>query len=372
LLPGFIAALGLGPVTLGAIEGVADGVSAFVKLWSGRLTDRIANRKAVVAAGYYLTGASKALFAFASGWPVLLAGRVIGWFGRGIRGPGKDAMLAESVPVEQAGRAFGFHRAMDTIGAVMGPLVALVTLATIGHGVSSYRTLFLWTLAPGLAAGTAFALWTRDPDPARRMKRPRAKGGSGTLPGAFTPFVIAVGCFGLADFAPTLLMLRATDVLTPALGAAGAATTAIALYVIRNVVYAAGSYPAGLLSDLFPKRRILACGYALFCFVAMGAARPAASVAFFVALFCLSGIVAAVQDTVEGASVATIVPVASRGTAYGALAAVNGMGDLLSSGLVGLLWKVVSPAVAFGATAVLAAAGALLMAASGRRAAAVS
>jgi MFS family permease len=157
-------------------------------------------------------------------------------------------------------------------------------------------------------------------------------------------------------------MLRATEVLGPVVGSGRAITAAVALYVVRNVIYAAASYPVGALSDRVPRHFVLAGGYTLLIFIAAGAAYPVADVRFFLALFCLSGVLAAVQDTVEGATVVDLVPVASRGAAYGVLAAVNGVGDLLSSLMVGVLWKWFSPVIAFGVVAILAADGAVLMA----------
>jgi MFS family permease len=362
LLPGFAATLGLGALALGTIEGIADGFSSFVKLWAGRVSDRWPNRKAIVTSGYFLTGASKALFALAHGWPIILAGRVLAWFGRGIRGPARDAMLAESVPHAQVGRAFGFHRAGDTIGAVLGPLAALWMLSWFGPRDATYRTLFLLTLVPGLASGFVFWAWTRDPDDRRRTRTTPTPSDGPPVPAIFNRFLLAVAFFGLADFAPTLLMLRATDVLAPVVGVGRALTLAVGLYVVRNVVYAAASYPIGVLSDRVPRHLLLAGGYALLIFIAAGAASPVPDARFFLALFGLSGALAAVQDTVEGASVADLVPAASRGAAYGALAAVNGIGDLVSSLIVGALWKWYSPTVAFGAAAILAADGAILMA----------
>jgi len=363
LLPGFTATLGLGALALGAIEGIADGVASVVKLWAGRASDRLPNRKAVVTAGYVLTGASKALFALAHGWPIILAGRVSAWFGRGIRGPVRDAMLAESVPLAQVGRAFGFHRAGDTVGAVLGPLAALWMLTWLAPRDATYRTLFLWTLVPGLASALVFGLWTRDPDH-RRLAPGGFAAPIGTDRGSptFKRFLAAVAVFGLADFAPTLLMLRATGVLGTAIGLDRAMTIAVGLYAARNAIYAAASFPIGALSDRMPRQFVLAGGYALLIIVAAGAALPVADVRFFLALFCLSGLLAAVQDTVEGATVADLVPTPSRGRAYGALAAVNGIGDLFSSVIVGVLWKWGSPAVAFGVVTILAAAGSVLMA----------
>jgi MFS family permease len=362
LLPGFAATLGLSALALGAIEGIADGLSSFVKLWSGRISDRVPNRKAIVTGGYFLTGAAKALFALAHGWPIILVGRVLAWFGRGIRGPVRDAMLAESVPAAQVGRAFGFHRAGDTLGAVLGPLLALWMLAWLGPRDTTYRTLFVLTLVPGLASAFVFGLWTKDPDDRRRVPHAPRWPVHADIPRTFNRFLIAVAFFGLADFAPTLLMLRATEILGPVVGSGPAMTAAVALYVVRNVIYAAASYPIGALSDRVPRHLVLAGGYALLIFIAAGAAYPVPDVRFFLALFCLSGVLAGVQDTVEGATVVDLVPVASRGAAYGVLAAVNGVGDLLSSLMVGVLWKWFSPVIAFGVVAVLAADGAVLMA----------
>jgi MFS family permease len=361
-LPGFIAILGLSAFSLGAIEGVADGVSSFVKLWAGRASDRWPNRKIVVTGGYAITGASKALFALAHGWPIILLGRVAAWFGRGIRGPIRDAMLAESVPQSQVGRAFGFHRAGDTIGAVLGPATALGVLAWLGPSDASYRKLFLWTLVPGLASAVVFGLWTREPDSHRANRTsPSPRHTDNPMSVSFKRFLIAVAFFGLADFAPTLLMLRASESLTPALGAGRAMTLSVSLYVLRNAVYAGASYPIGALSDHMPRHVVLGTGYLLLVLIAAAAASPIPQVSFFAGVFVLSGVLAAVQDTVEGAAVADLVPVASRGSAYGALAAVNGVGDLLSSLIVGGLWKWFSPMLAFGVAAVLAADGAILM-----------
>jgi MFS family permease len=359
ILPAFMASLGLGPFVLGAIEGVADGVSSGVKLGAGWFSDRVGNRKGLATLGYFLTGISKASFAFAYGWMPILAGRVVGWFGRGIRGPVRDAMLADSVEPAARGHAFGFHRAGDTIGAVAGPALALWVLARTGAPDAAYRQLFLWTLLPGVAAAIVFAAFVREPSPARAHVdaegRPRVP-----LPPRFHRFLIAVGLFGLADFAPTLLILRTTDVLAPTLGS-GAATVAVGFYTLRNIIYAAGSYPIGALSDRMPRGILLAVGYACFITVALGAAVAPRGLWAFGIIFVMSGVVAAAQDTLEGAIAADLLPSRIRGTGYGALAAVNGFGDLLSSALLGLLWAKASAEIAFGLAAALAAAGAFVM-----------
>ncbi len=363
-LPGFAAVLAMGPFALGAIEGVADALSSAVKLWAGRWSDRSRHRKAVATSGYVLTGASKALFALAHGWPIILVGRVVGWFGRGIRGPVRDAMLAESVPVAQVGRAFGFHRAGDTIGALLGPATTLVLLAWQQPHEATYRTIFVLTLVPGLASALVFGAWTEDPRPRLRPTIVPVVDDtpSRVSSSAYHRFLSGVALFGLADFAPTLLMLRASAVLTPAMGAGAAATAAVALYTLRNAVEAVAAYPAGALSDRLPRTAVLAGGYALLIVVAAGAAWPVASLVFFAALFALSGVLAGVQDVVEGASIAALVPVHRRGSAYGALAAINGVGDFCSSVVIGVLWTWWSAAGAFGVAAAFAVAGSVVMA----------
>lgn len=359
VLPAFVAILGLGPATLGVIEGVADGISAGVKLAAGWISDRTPRRKALPVAGYYLTGASKALFAVAHGWPLLLTGRVVAWFGRGIRGPVRDAMLADSVPADSLGRAFGFHRAGDTAGAVAGPLAALALLAAFGHGESTYRSIFLLTLVPGLASAALFSLGVREPG--RHQSTETHDAAAPPLSRDFRVFLWAVGLFGLADFAPTLLILRASDALAVSLGTAAAATSAVALYVLRNVIYAAASYPIGALSDRYGRGRLLAAGYALLVPMAFGAAFAGGSRLIFVVIFILSGLVAAAQDSLESAMAADMLPVRARGTGLGALATVNAVGDLASSAWVGIIWSRVSPDVAFGLAGVLAVAGTFAM-----------
>jgi MFS family permease len=156
VLPAFLATIGAAAAALGAIEGVADAVSSFAKLGSGWWSDRIGHRKSITVRGYALTGVSTGIFACAAGWPLVLAARVVGWFGRGIRGSLRDAMLAESVEPAHVGKAFGFHRAGDTLGAIIGPLLGVAVIGLL-HGrfsdaATPFRIVFLLTLIPGLGA----------------------------------------------------------------------------------------------------------------------------------------------------------------------------------------------------------------------------
>lgn len=370
ILPGFLPVIHVAAAALGWIEGVSDALASFLKLAAGWYSDRIGRRKWVVAAGYLFTGSGLSLFAFAKSWPLILIGRLISWFGKGIRGSLRNAMLTESVPPEVRGKAFGFHRSGDTVGAILGPLMGVALLHVLPQHPPDlpFRTIFLLSLIPGLAAPLAFALMVRDT-------------GSGGVPGlglgaairglprSYYRFLIGVGVFGMGDFSPTLLVLAATTILSPGFGPLGAAETAALLYTVRNIVYAAGSFPVGALADRLNKRMLLAMGYMLGGLTAFAMAfafvRGVTSVVALGAIFVLSGLFAAAQDTLEGAVPPEFVPEAEKGgTVYGVLGGVNGVGDLIASAMVGTVWTLISPVTAFSIAALLMLAGARLVAAA--------
>lgn len=366
VLPGFFGTLGVAAAALGWIEGVSDASSSFVKLGAGWYSDRIGHRKAIVSLGYFLTGTALALFAAAVSWPLILVGRLISWFGRGIRSPLRDAILAESVAPAVRGKAFGLHRAGDTVGAIVGPLTGVWLLSVLPHSnpATPSRAVFLLSLIPGLASGLAFVSLVQEK---RRPANPQLRfwGAFRELPKPYLRFLRGVGVFGLGDFSHTLLILAATQLLTPTYGPVRAAEIAALLYVVHNAVYAAASFPIGALADRIDKRRLLASGY----FVAVVTATLMAA-AFVLRdsnplhlgiVFALGGVHLAVQDALEGLIPADLVPVPSRGTAYGLIGTVNGIGDFAASALVGSLWTAVSPASAFGCAAAVMLGGALLL-----------
>lgn len=366
LLPGFFAVLGLPAAALGTIEGVADATSSFVKLGAGWLSDRLGHRKTIAVAGYFLSGTSKALFAFAYGWPLILAGRVIAWFGRGIRGPLRDAILAESVSAETRGKAFGFHRAGDTVGAIIGPLIGVALLSYLAPHSSDpsrpFRIAFLLTLVPGLASALTFAMLVHE---ARMQGSPTSLRASfSSLPHSFLRFQVGVGIFGAGDYSHTLMILAATQLLAPRFGVSHAAQIAGLLYVLHNGFYALAAYPVGALSDRWGRRGLLAFGYALGAIVALGFAGAfwwkRADLILLLVLFLLGGTFIAIQDALEGAMTADLVPeIARRGIAYGTTGAVNGVGDFISSTVVGVLWSVYSPVAGFVYAAAMMALGAV-------------
>jgi MFS family permease len=366
ILPGFLPVIHVAAAALGWIEGASDAFSSFLKLFAGWYSDRIGQRKRMVVLGYLFTGTGLSIFSVASTWIPIFLGRLVSWFGKGIRGSLRDAMLSESVDQDVRGRAFGFHRAGDTVGAIIGPLAGVALLSVLPKPTPDipFREIFLLSLIPGLAAPIAFALLVHE---TKRQPRPGLKLASSLreLPAAFRKFLIGVGVFGCGDFSPTLLTLAAATLLTAEHGALRAAELAALLYVIRNTIYAAASWPIGAIADRTPKIPLLAAGF--FCAAAVAAwtgilfSRNHATFATLVGIFVLSGIFAAAQDTLEGAIPPDLTSPESRGTVYGTLGAVNGVGDLAASALVGTLWTAVSPALGFFVAAVIMTVGALTL-----------
>jgi len=350
ILPALLASLGAGAAWLGAIEGIADGLSSFTKLFSGYLTDRMRARKPLVVAAYAVTAAATGALGFAANAPQVLLARTTAWLARGVRTPAKKALLAAGVPREAYGRAFGFERMMDTLGAIIAPLTALWLLRATSH---NYRTVLLATLVPGLAAAACFGLLVRE-RPAE--PRPAATFFSHLreLPHDFRWLLAAAGVFGLGDFSHTLLILYATQKLTPSLGATRAASLAIGLYLLHNVFYAGFAYVGGWLGDHARQRKlVLAAGYGVALAMAAFLAAGASSGLALAAAFGLAGIFVGVVEALEDSLTAEMVSPALHGTAYGAMAAVNAVGDLVSSVIVGAVWAAASPTAAFSASGVL-------------------
>jgi MFS family permease len=274
----------------------------------------------------------------------------------------RNVLLTEATTPETYGRAFGLERAMDSLGAVIGPLLAVGLVTAVG-----LRSTLALTLVPGLAAALLIALLVREapraPGPARR-----ALDGFRGLPAGFRRFLAGVGVAGMGDFSNTLLILWATQAWAPELGVLRAGRRAMLFYVGYNVVYTASCWVAGQAADRFPRRRVLAAGYALACVPAAALLLPGASLAKFALVFAASGAYMGVWETVENAAAAEVLPADRRGAGFGALATVNGLGDMISSVLVGALW-VVSPAAAMGLVIATSLAGAALVAAADRTAA---
>jgi MFS family permease len=358
ILPAFLATIGAGPAWLGAIEGISDGLSSFAKLSSGHYTDQLKKRKPLAVFGYAFTALATASFAFATHAYHVLLGRAAAWLGRGVRSPVKKALLAADVAPGAYGRAFGLERLMDTVGAIAGPLTALWLLKVTNH---NYRAVFLWTLLPGMIAVLSFWLLVRE-RPFEARTKVTFLAGLRSLPRNFREFLLGVGVFGSGDFSHTLLILYASRMLAPTQGAARAASLAVGLYTLHNVFYAGSAYLSGWISDIVPHRKaILTAGYALAGVTAIFLTTTPASVWLLGGLFVLAGIYVGTEEALEDSLAAELILKEQHGMAFGTLAAVNAVGDFVSSMVVGFLWSAVSVRAAFSFSAVLFFVGAILI-----------
>ena len=357
VMPTLLATMGAAAAWLGLIEGVSDGLSSFAKMGSGYYTDNVQRRKPIAVAGYLLTALGTASIGLGStAWQVLIA-RGCAWLGRGVRTPVRKALLAAAVTQETYGRAFGFERMMDTLGAIVGPATALALLGALHL---NYRALFAVTLIPGLAAAGLMAVMVTEEKrlPVAHVSFTRTLR---LLPTAYRRLLLSVGLFGLGAFAHTLLILLATQRLTPTLGATRAATIAVALYVLHNVLYATFAFVGGWLGDRLPKHRLLATGYLMSATMSVCIIALPVSVATLALIFILGGTNVALEETLEDSLCAELVASDHHGVAFGTLATVNGLGDFLSSIVVGTLWTTLGITAAFGYSAVLSLAGAWLV-----------
>lgn len=353
ILPLFITAgLGASVAAVGVVEGVADGSSAVVKVWSGWYSDRIEWRKSLAVGGYGATGLGFALLFAVASWPQVVVARGLAWMGRGLRQPIRSAMLAGSVEKGDFGKAFGFHEALDTAGALIGPAVAFLLLYT-HHG---FRTVFAVAIVPGVLAVALFALLTRDP----RKRAAQVRPPSFSLPKSFWRLMVPVAIFGVGNFATAFFTLRVVQMLRPELSPAAATAAAVGFYLAHNAVGTAVSFPAGWLADRVGKPPVLAAAYLTFagaCVVGLAGHGWAA----VLVLALLVGAQTPVVTSVESSLAGSLVDEDRFGTAYGVLNGINGAGDLASSVTAGVLWTLVNPVAAMSVGAVLCgAAGALL------------
>ncbi len=311
-LPVLLTTMAAAPATLGLIEGIADGVVCFAKLFGGSLANRPTLRKPLAVVGYAITGLSIGLFALSSSWLHILAARILGWMFRGLRSPSRSAMLADAVPKEVLGRAIGFHRTMDTLGAILGPLLATVLLLRL-----PLRQVFWVAMIPGVLAAVAFGILIPAQTSTSRNPPPSLLAGFRELPPSFRRLLFAVLTFGFGDFARTLLVLRATQLLGARDFPGGGAAIAILLFSLHR---SGRSLCLPLRLSVGPNvtRTLLAVGYALGVVTALAAAFAQPSVLFLAGLFCVAGMVIGIEETIEGVLCAKLAPpgCAARRTGY--------------------------------------------------------
>lgn len=333
LLVGILAAP---PVVLGVVEGLADATAGITKYVAGRWSDS-RGRKPFIGAGYGLAAVGKILVAAAIGWPMVLLGRVVDRFGKGMRSAPRDALIASSVPPEALGRAFGFHRAGDSLGAVIGPLLGLVALAVLNGDV---RAALWWAVIPATLS-CLLILFVREPQrqrvPTPAVPRSRDDGARkalprSPLPARFWRVVVVLVLISLVNFSDALLLLRLMDL--------GFSTTEVIwAYALFNLVYAVAAYPAGALTDRWPRPYIYACGLLAFCigYIGLGLSEGGP---WAIVLIAIYGLFPAFTDGVGKAWVSTLVPDEHRGRAQGVYQALTSAAVLVAGLWAGLLWTV--------------------------------
>lgn len=344
LLPSFLTSTLRAPAAaLGVIEGLADGLGGVARLAGGALADDPGRRRATAVGGYTATAVLTALIGAATSVWQAGALRVGGWITRGLRGPARSALLADVASPSAYGRAYGFERAMDNLGAIGGPLLALGLVAAVG-----VRTAILLSVIPGLLAAVAVVVAIRAaPRLEERERRPLRLRVRPVLRSRLGRLLWGVSAFEVGNAAATLLILRATDLLTPAHGHGAAVKLGLALYAGYNLAAAVASLPAGGLHDRRGSVLVLSLGVACFLVAYAGFALSGATFALLAALFLLAGAGKGLVETAEQAAVAALAPPDVRGSAFGILAAIQSFGNLGASVTAGALWTLVSPRVAF-------------------------
>ncbi len=357
LLPVFLTAtLGAGAATLGAIEGAAESTAALLKLASGWWSDRLPRRKPLVVAGYALASAARPLVALAGSAGQVLAIRLADRVGKGIRSSPRDALLAAAVPPEARGRAFGFHRAADHLGAVLGPLAAFALLRGAGADV---RTVFALAAVPAALAVAVLVFGVREAPPAAPPRRPPPPAGPGPLDAdaaAGRPLVAllaAVTLFTLGNSTDAFLILRAAQLGVPV-------ALVPLLWALLHVVKSASSTPGGALSDRVGRRPLIAAGWLVYAAVYLGFAAARAPWHAW-ALFAAYGVVFGLTEGAEKALVADLAPSARRGAAFGWYHGAVGAAALPASLLFGALWERYGAPAAFRTGAALAGAALLVL-----------
>ena len=333
ILPIFLTVtLGAPAAVVGVVEGAAEGVAAMAKLLAGRLSDRY-SRKGLIAVGYGLAAVGKVLVGIALVWPVVLAGRCVDRLGKGVRGAPRDALLMVGADPTARGRIFGFHRAADTGGAVIGPALGLILYELLGHRI---RPLLLIAVIPALLSVLLVAAVHDDTisktaiaaNP--RSSRPEFAQ-PGQLPTQLRRVIAVLTLFSLVNFPDALLLLRAHDLGLSTAGVIGA-------YIAYNAVYAAASYPAGALSDRLPRHLVFAAGLGFFTVGYLGLGLTRTPELVFVLLPIYGGF-AACTDGVGKAWVASLAPDGRQGRAQGLYQGATGGAVLLAGLWAGLAWN---------------------------------
>jgi len=327
LLPIYLTSvLGAPAAVVGAVEGAAEGAASLTKLAAGPLGDRFA-RRPLIATGYGMAALGKVMVAAAAGWPGVLAGRVVDRLGKGIRGAPRDALLVVDIDDSARGRVFGFHRAMDTLGAVVGPLLGLVGYELLDHQIPP----LLWIAVVPAVLSVAMVFLVREtrralPPAERRAAFARVR----DLPGRYWRVTTALVAFGLVNFPDALLLLRLNEI-------GFSVVEVILAYVTYNAVYAVASYPAGSLADRIPRPAVFAVGLVFFAIGYTGLGLTSDTMTAWL-LIGVYGLFTACTDGVGKAWISSLVGSDLQASAQGVFQGARGFA-ILGAGLwAGFLW----------------------------------
>lgn len=349
LLPSFINSLVgpfYAPTALGLIQGISDAASTIMKLLSGFLADRVHSYKPFLIVGYGLTTIVALIGTATSAWSVLFY-KTIAWMARGIREPMRDTWLTKIIPPQFYGRAFGFQRACDTLGALLGPLCAYVLLQLN----VPVRSILLLSFIPGIISIIPIIFLTNQPKEHAAAKPSLPLFATlKKLPTSFNHFILVMFLFGVANFNQALLLYRAQEVMNNNTGTSSIITTGWVLifYSLFNLIRGMSEFGIGALSDYYNRKNLLALfGFGFFSLSCLGCIVPSPNLLLWFLIFACAGLSAGTVKTLEKAHAATLLPEAVRGTGFGILQTVDGIGDLLSSVIVGILWSFFSPQIGF-------------------------
>jgi len=326
LLPIYLTSvLGAPPAVVGAVEGVAEGAASLTKLAAGPLGDRYA-RRPLIATGYGMAALGKVIVAAATGWPGVLAGRVVDRLGKGIRGAPRDALLVDGIDNDARGRVFGFHRAMDTLGAVVGPLLGLAGYQLLDHQIAP----LLWVAVIPAVLSVALVFLVRETRRVVPAQRKAIFARVRDLPHEYWRVTVLLVAFGIVNFPDALLLLRLNEI-------GFSVVEVILAYVGYNLVYALSSYPAGLLADRIPRPTVFGIGLVFFAVGYIGLGLTTDTVVAWV-LIAVYGLFTGCTDGVAKAWISSLVGPDLQGSAQGVFQGASGFAILLAGVWAGLLW----------------------------------
>jgi MFS family permease len=333
LIPLFlVSVLGATFIDVGLIEGVAESTASILKIVSGYLSDRFGKRKPFVYFGYAIAAIAKPLLAFTTAWQQVLGIRFLDRLGKGIRDSARDAIVSESQSLG-VGRSFGFQRSLDTLGAVIGPLIAVALF-----GILSFRGLFLLAFIPAILATVLVVFFVKETAVGSRSKQ-SYKVSFRSFDANFRIFLLGLGLFFVGNSSDAFLFLRAQNLGVPTL-------VVPLLYLLMNVIYAVFAFPFGIISDKIGRKAVLLMGFAIFFTVYLGFAFASSALVVWV-LFPVYGLYYGLTDGVSKALVSDLAPPRLKATAFGTYYFVVGVVALPASLIAGTLWQTVGPTFAF-------------------------